>query len=71
MSKKTHNKNQELFLLDKEIALRQELARRAAVLIQEYTLGGEHYDHDLADWQQEVANEETRLGYWEWVANQA
>jgi hypothetical protein len=28
---------------------------------------GEHPDHPVADWQAEVANDETRLGYWYWV----
>lgn len=30
----------------------------------------EHVDYPLQDWQQEVANEDTRLGYWAWVENQ-
>ena len=25
-------------------------------------------DHPVADWQYAVANNDTRLGYWEWVA---
>ena len=28
---------------------------------------GEHPDHKVEDWKQEVANDETRLGYWEWL----
>ena len=28
---------------------------------------GNHPDHPTHDWRQEVANNETRLGYWEWV----
>lgn len=24
-------------------------------------------DHPIEDWQYEVANDDTRLGYWEWV----
>ncbi|WP_294131763.1 hypothetical protein [Sphingobium sp.] len=28
----------------------------------------EHPDHPVADWQAEVANDDTRLGYWDWVA---
>lgn len=28
---------------------------------------GEHPDHTVGDWKYEVANEETRLGYWQWV----
>jgi hypothetical protein len=30
---------------------------------------GEHPDHDAETWASEVANGDTRLGYWEWVAN--
>ncbi len=26
--------------------------------------------YPVGDWQYEVANDETRLGYWEWVENQ-
>ncbi|MFX9054117.1 hypothetical protein ABTN50_19390, partial [Acinetobacter baumannii] len=28
----------------------------------------EHPDHPLTDWRTEVANDDTRLGYWPWVA---
>lgn len=28
---------------------------------------GEHPDHEVSDWEYEVANGDTRLGYWEWV----
>lgn len=28
---------------------------------------GEHPDHPVSDWQAEVSNDETRLGYWYWV----
>lgn len=28
---------------------------------------GEHPDHPLLDWRYEVANDDTRRGYWEWV----
>ena len=27
-------------------------------------------DHPVADWQYEVANNDTRLGYWQWVEAQ-
>ena len=30
---------------------------------------GEDHHHSRADWQYEVANGDTTLGYWEWVAN--
>lgn len=30
---------------------------------------GEHPDHPLEDWRTDVANNDTRKGYWEWVAN--
>jgi hypothetical protein len=29
---------------------------------------GEHPGHPLASWKYEVANDDTRLGYWAWVA---
>jgi len=29
---------------------------------------GEDPDYPLEDWRYEVANNDTRLGYWEWVA---
>lgn len=29
-----------------------------------------HPDHPLEDWQSEVANDDTRLGYWDWVLDQ-
>ncbi len=28
---------------------------------------GEHPDFPVEDWQQEVAADDTRKGYWEWV----
>ena len=28
---------------------------------------GEHPDYPVADWQYEVANRDTRQGYWDWV----
>ena len=28
---------------------------------------GEHPDHPVTDWQYEVANGDTRQGYWDWV----
>lgn len=31
---------------------------------------GAHPDHPVEDWQYEVANGDTRLGYWDWVAAQ-
>lgn len=30
---------------------------------------GEHPKFLVADWQHEVENDYTRVGYWEWVAN--
>lgn len=27
----------------------------------------EHPDYPIRDWKDEVANEETRHGYWQWV----
>ena len=28
---------------------------------------GEHPEHSLSDWRYEVENNDTRLGYWDWV----
>ena len=28
-----------------------------------------HPDYPVTDWQYEVANNDTRLGYWEWVVS--
>jgi hypothetical protein len=30
---------------------------------------GEHPQHGVGDWTEQIASEGTRLGYWEWVAN--
>ena len=30
-------------------------------------LWGEHPDFPVDEWQQEVASDDTRRGYWEWV----
>ena len=29
--------------------------------------GGEHFGYPIRSWAAEVANRETRLGYWQWV----
>lgn len=29
-----------------------------------------HPAHTVADWQREVANDDTRAGYWDWVISQ-
>lgn len=31
---------------------------------------GEHPDYPVRDWKREVDNNDTRLGYWEWVVHQ-
>ncbi|MFZ3482050.1 hypothetical protein [Sphingomonas sp. 3-13AW] len=31
---------------------------------------GQHPDYAVSDWQYEVSNCDTRLGYWDWVAGQ-
>lgn len=31
---------------------------------------GDHPQHLVSDWQYEVEYDDTRLGYWEWVANE-
>lgn len=35
--------------------------------MQERDFWGSDADFPVADWQYEVANDDTRLGYWEWV----
>ena len=29
----------------------------------------QHPDYPVEDWQYEVGNDDTRLGYWEWLAH--
>ena len=41
-----------------------------AGLIEIYGVRGEHPDHPVAGWQYEVGEDDTRLGYWAWVAAQ-
>jgi len=38
-------------------------------LIDQYGVWGEHEAYPAEDWQFEVANGDTRTGYWPWVAN--
>jgi hypothetical protein len=40
----------------------------AQQLIEEHGYWGEMPGHPVADWQYEVANNDSRRGYWEWVA---
>jgi hypothetical protein len=37
-------------------------------LINKYGYWNEHPEYPVADWQYEVANGDTRKGYWEWVS---
>jgi hypothetical protein len=39
----------------------------ARKLIDKFTYWGEHPNYPIADWQYEVANGDTRMGYWAWV----
>ncbi len=39
----------------------------AELLREEYGTWAAHPDYPMADWGYEVANGDTRLGYWEWV----
>lgn len=32
-----------------------------------YGSWGSHPNHPVEDWQSEVADDETRLGYWDWL----
>lgn len=36
-------------------------------LANEIGISGEHPDYPVLDWQEAVANSETREGYWDWV----
>ena len=42
-------------------------AVEAIALEDEYGHWGSHPDFPISDWQDEVSNDETRLGYWYWV----
>ena len=44
--------------------------RHTAALVREESGGtwGNHSNYPVEDWGYEVSNDETRLGYWEWVA---
>ena len=48
-----------LLQLDREL--------NADMLRLKYDTWGSHPIHPVEDWQHEVSNDETRLGYWEWV----
>ena len=39
-------------------------------LIQEYGFWGSHPDYPDLEWQDEIVNGNTRLGYWRWVESQ-
>jgi hypothetical protein len=39
-------------------------------LIENYGYWNEHPSHPLIDWQREVTNGDTRLGYWPWVISE-
>ena len=41
----------------------------ASRLKDKYGHWGEHPDYPYGDWRYEVANGDTRLGYWDWVAS--
>lgn len=42
----------------------------ARLLADKYGYWNQHPEFPFADWQYEVANNDTRAGYWEWVATQ-
>lgn len=37
--------------------------------LSKYSHWEEHPEHPASDWQYEVANGDTRLGYWDWLSN--
>jgi len=49
-------------------ALRTEIPK-AAALARFYGIWGDLPGHPAEDWRYEVANGDTRLGYWDWVVN--
>lgn len=49
---------------------RRQKRQLADALRDQHSESGEHPDYLVRDWQYEVANGYTRLGYWEWVANE-
>lgn len=42
----------------------------AEALIEEHGVWGAHPDFSVEDWKTEVENDDTRAGYWAWVATQ-
>jgi predicted kinase len=42
----------------------------ARELAKQYGIWGEHPEFTLPYWQYEVRNDDTRLGYWDWVHQQ-
>lgn len=40
----------------------------AADLVEQYGVWGNHPQYQAEEWRREVANEDTRLSYWNWVA---
>ncbi|BBX87972.1 hypothetical protein [Mycolicibacterium aubagnense] len=40
----------------------------AEALEEQHGHWGDHSQYPVADWQYEVGNGDTRLGYWPWVA---
>jgi hypothetical protein len=44
-----------------------ELKRRAGITEAQLSHWDEHPNYAVSDWQYEVAADDTRLGYWEWV----
>lgn len=47
-----------------------EPAKTVEVLTAENGIWGSHATWPVQDWKYEVDNDDTRLGYWEWVAQQ-
>lgn len=48
--------------------MKEPLALVVARLKAQYGYWGEHPACPVTDWQYEVSNEDTRMGYWEYVA---
>jgi hypothetical protein len=48
----------------------EETTTSASALSDEHGVWGAHPTWPVQDWKTEVENDDTRLGYWDWVASQ-
>lgn len=58
-------------MTDEILESRKYMAEAATRLLRAHGgVWGEHPTHPTQDWRYAVSNEDTRLGYWEWVASE-